>query len=39
MIAGVIAQPAARLARMIATPGQQLAQVLNARKDQLEKQH
>jgi len=38
MLAGVIAQPAVRLARMIATPGQQLAQVLNARKDQLEKQ-
>ena len=37
-IASVIAQPATRLARMLATPGQQLAQVLNARKDQLEKQ-
>ncbi len=37
-IASVIAQPAARLARMIATPGQQLAQVLNARKGELEKQ-
>jgi large subunit ribosomal protein L10 len=36
-IASVIAQPAVRLARMLATPGQQLAQVLNARKDQLEK--
>ncbi len=37
-IASVIAQPATRLARMLGTPGQQLAQVLNARKDQLEKQ-
>jgi len=37
-IANVIAQPAVRLVRMIATPGQQLAQVVNARKDQLEKQ-
>jgi large subunit ribosomal protein L10 len=37
-LAGMIAQPAAKLARIIATPGQQLAQVLNARKDQLEKQ-
>jgi large subunit ribosomal protein L10 len=37
-IASVIAQPAVRLARMIGTPGQQLAQVLNARKDQLGKQ-
>ncbi len=37
-IAAVIAQPAIRLARMIGTPGQQLAQVLNARKGQLEKQ-
>lgn len=37
-IASMIAQPAARLARIIATPGQQLAQVLNARKGQLEKQ-
>jgi large subunit ribosomal protein L10 len=37
-IAATIAQPASMLARMIATPGQQLAQVLNARKDQLEKQ-
>jgi large subunit ribosomal protein L10 len=36
-IASMIAQPAARLVRMIATPGQQLAQVLNARKDKLEK--
>jgi large subunit ribosomal protein L10 len=36
-IASVIAQPAVRLVRMLATPGQQLAQVLNARKDQLEK--
>jgi large subunit ribosomal protein L10 len=37
-IASMIAQPATRLARLIATPGQQLAQVLNARKGQLEKQ-
>jgi large subunit ribosomal protein L10 len=37
-IAGVINQPAIRLARMLGTPGQQLAQVLNARKDQLAKQ-
>ncbi len=37
-IAAVIAQPAIRVARMIGTPGQQLARVLNARKDQLEKQ-
>jgi large subunit ribosomal protein L10 len=37
-IASVIAQPASRLVRMIATPGQKLAQVMKARKDQLEKQ-
>jgi large subunit ribosomal protein L10 len=37
-IASVIAQPAIRIARMIGTPGQQLAQVLSARKDQLAKQ-
>jgi len=37
-IAGVIAQPATKLVRMLAAPGQQLAQVLNARKEQLEKQ-
>jgi large subunit ribosomal protein L10 len=37
-IASMIAQPASRLVRMIATPGQKLAQVLGARKDQLEKQ-
>ncbi len=36
-IAGMIAQPAAKLARMIATPGKQLAQVLGARKEKLEK--
>ena len=36
-IAAMIAQPATKLARMICTPGQQLAQVLNARKDQLGK--
>jgi len=37
-LAGLIAQPATRLVRMISTPGQKLAQVLSARKDQLEKQ-
>jgi large subunit ribosomal protein L10 len=37
-LASMIAQPATKLVRMISTPGQQLAQVLNARKDQLEKQ-
>jgi len=37
-IASMIAQPATKVARMVGTPGQQLAQVLNARKDQLEKQ-
>jgi len=37
-LAGVLNQPAIRLARMIGTPGQKLAQVLSARKDQLEKQ-
>jgi large subunit ribosomal protein L10 len=36
-IAAMLMQPATKLARMIGTPGQQLAQVLNARKDQLEK--
>jgi large subunit ribosomal protein L10 len=36
-IAMMIAQPATKLARMIGTPGQQLAQVMNARKDQLGK--
>jgi large subunit ribosomal protein L10 len=36
-IAGMLNQPAAKLVRMLATPGQQLAQVLGARKDQLEK--
>ena len=36
-IAGMLNQPAIRLARMIGTPGQKLAQVLSARKDQLEK--
>jgi len=34
-IAGTLNQPAIRLARMIGTPGQKLAQVLAARKDQL----
>lgn len=37
-IAGLIAQPATKLARVIGTPGQQIAQVLNARKAELEKQ-
>jgi large subunit ribosomal protein L10 len=37
-IAGVLNQPAARLVRMLATPGQQLAQVLGARQAQLAKQ-
>jgi large subunit ribosomal protein L10 len=37
-IAGLIAQPATKLARMIGTPGQKLAQVLKAREDQLGKQ-
>ena len=37
-IAGVIAQPATKLVRMLAAPGQQLARVLGARKEQLEKQ-
>ncbi len=37
-IAGVITQPATKLVRMLAAPGQQLAQVLGARRDQLEKQ-
>ena len=36
-IASMIAQPATKLVRMLGTPGQQLAQVLNARKDKLEK--
>jgi large subunit ribosomal protein L10 len=37
-IAGLIAQPATRLARIIGTPGQKLAQVMKAREDQLGKQ-
>jgi len=37
-IAGVIAQPATKLVRLLAAPGQQLAQVVGARRDQLEKQ-
>jgi len=37
-IAGLIAQPATRLARIIGTPGQKLAQVVKARQEQLEKQ-
>ncbi|HET9596549.1 MAG TPA: 50S ribosomal protein L10 [Anaeromyxobacteraceae bacterium] len=37
-IAGLIAQPATKLARIVGTPGQKLAQVLKAREDQLGKQ-
>jgi len=37
-IAGMIAQPATKLARLIGTPGQQLARVVGARRDQLETQ-
>jgi large subunit ribosomal protein L10 len=37
-IAGIVNQPATKLVRMLAAPGQQLAQVLGARKEQLEKQ-
>jgi large subunit ribosomal protein L10 len=37
-IASMIAQPATRLARLIGTPGQKLAQVMKARQEQLEKQ-
>jgi large subunit ribosomal protein L10 len=37
-IASMIAQPATKLVRMLGTPGQQLAQVIGARRDQLEKQ-
>jgi len=37
-IAGIVAQPAAKLVRMLAAPGQQLARVIGARKEQLEKQ-
>jgi large subunit ribosomal protein L10 len=37
-IAGLVAQPAVRLARIIGTPGQRLAQVVKARADQLGKQ-
>ncbi len=36
-IASMIAQPATKLVRMLGTPGQQLAQVLNAQKEKLEK--
>jgi len=36
-IAAMIAQPATKLVRIIATPGQQLARALGARKEQLEK--
>ena len=37
-LAGLVAQPAARLVRLIATPGQQLARAIGARREQLEKQ-
>jgi large subunit ribosomal protein L10 len=37
-IASTLAQPATTLVRMLGTPGQQLARVLGARKEQLEKQ-
>jgi large subunit ribosomal protein L10 len=37
-IAAMIAQPATKLTRVIGTPGQQLARVLDARREQLEKQ-
>jgi len=37
-IAATLNQPAIQLARMLATPGQMLARVLGARKEQLEKQ-
>jgi large subunit ribosomal protein L10 len=37
-IASMLAQPATKLVRMLGTPGQQLAQVLNARKDKLQAQ-
>lgn len=36
-IASLVAMPASMLARLVATPGQRLAQVLGARRDQLEK--
>lgn len=36
-IAGVLNQPAIKLARLIGTPGQQLARVLDARREQLAK--
>jgi large subunit ribosomal protein L10 len=38
MLLGVISAPASRLARLLATPGQQLARALDARREQLEKQ-
>jgi large subunit ribosomal protein L10 len=37
-IAGLVAQPAIKLARIIGTPGQKLAQVIKARAEQLGKQ-
>ena len=38
MLLGVFSQPATKLARVLGTPGQKLAQVIAARRDQLEKQ-
>jgi large subunit ribosomal protein L10 len=35
MLAGMLAQPAARLARMLATPGQQFVRTLDARREKL----
>lgn len=37
-IAGMLMQPATKLARVLGTPGQQLARAIGARKDQLAKQ-
>jgi large subunit ribosomal protein L10 len=37
MLAGMLNAPASKLVRLIATPGQQMARVVDARRDQLEK--
>jgi len=37
MLVGMLNAPASKLARLIATPGQQLARAVDARRDQLEK--
>lgn len=37
MLAGVIAGPASKLVRLLATPGQQLARVLDARREEMDK--